>query len=85
MLMSTDPEWLSLLVQPFSLLLIPGLLVEMALSNPYTFHISGVLRWNALLYFVLFAWFLHKNRFSRSSSPAGAERVRTLSGGAGSR
>lgn len=54
MLFSTAPKWLSLIFEPISLLLLPGLVAGVVHTSPHDLEASVVL-WAALLfYFVLF-------------------------------
>ena len=48
---STLPAWISYCVQPFSMLLIPGYLVESLDHNTYAFSTHNVLAFSCLIYF----------------------------------
>jgi hypothetical protein len=54
MLFTTGPEWASLLFEPVSLLLLPGLLVGMFVSGPHDLDPHVVLNGTIVLYFLLF-------------------------------
>ena len=54
MLCTRGPEWLSLSVEPLSLLLLPGLLVGIAASGPHELDTPLILDSATLFYFGLF-------------------------------
>jgi hypothetical protein len=54
MLFSTGPEWASLIFEPVSLVLMPGLLVGMVLSGPHDLQPQVVLAGTIVFYFLLF-------------------------------
>jgi len=54
MLFSTGPEWSSLLFEPLSLVLLPGLLVGMVVSGPHDLEPEVVLNGTIVLYFLFF-------------------------------
>ena len=65
LLVGTAPRWLGLLVQPCSLLLLPGYLLECIDSNAYAFSGHSVLCTSAAFYFCLALLVL----FPRSRNP----------------
>ncbi len=54
MLLSTGPEWASLLFEPVSLLLLPGLIVGLFHSGPHDLEPHVVMNGTIVLYFLLF-------------------------------
>jgi hypothetical protein len=54
MLVSTAPEWLSLILEPLSLLFLPGLLVGIVQSGPHDLAPAVVVQASVVIYFVLF-------------------------------
>ena len=54
MLFTTGPEWASLLFEPISLLLLPGLLVGIIVSGPHDLDPHVVLQGTIILYFLFF-------------------------------
>ena len=54
MLFSTGPEWASLVFEPVSLLLLPGLLVGIIVSGPHDLDPHVVMNGTIVLYFLLF-------------------------------
>jgi hypothetical protein len=66
MLFSTGPEWQSLLFEPVSLLLLPGLLVGILVSGPHDLDPHIVLQGTIVLYFLFYwavlEWREHKRR-----------------------
>jgi hypothetical protein len=54
MLFSSGPEWTSLVFEPVSLLLLPGLLVGILYSGPHDLDPHMVLLGTILFYFLLF-------------------------------
>ena len=50
---TSAPEWLSLLLEPFSLLLLPGLVVAFATSGSHDFPPNLVIAVSAAVYLVL--------------------------------
>ena len=72
MLFSTGPEWASLLFEPVSLLLLPGLLVGLLVSGPHDLDPHVVMNGTIVLYFLVFwavlewrAWRLRRRRRRR--------------------
>ena len=66
MFLTTEPPWLSYLLEPFSFLLLPGLLIEGIPRNPYFFSMRGVVFISVLFYFLLFAHFLRPRPYPSS-------------------
>ena len=58
MFVSTAPKLVSLVVEPFSLLLMPGLVVAIVLAGPHDFTPGSVLFIAAMFYFAFFYWAL---------------------------
>ena len=58
MFVSTAPKLVSLVVEPFSLLLMPGLVVAIILAGPHDFTPGSVLFIAAMFYFAFFYWAL---------------------------
>ena len=54
---------MSLLVEPISLLLMPGLLVSLAAAGPHDYKPNLVAIWSFVFYFIFFyvatGWFVH--------------------------
>ena len=65
MFVTTAPRLVSLLVEPFSLLLMPGLIVAIALAGAHDFTPGSVVFIAAVFYFAFFYWAL-----TRLSKPA---------------
>jgi hypothetical protein len=69
MLFTTGPEWASLVFEPVSLVLMPGLLVGIVLSGPHDLDPQVVVAGTIVFYFLLFwaalewrAWRQRKRR-----------------------
>jgi len=58
MYVTSAPKIVSLLVEPFSLLLMPGLVVAVTLSGPHDFSPGSVVFIAAIFYFGFFYWAL---------------------------
>ena len=54
LLFTTGPEWASLLFEPVSLLLLPGLLVGIVLASPHDLDPHVVMNGTIVFYFLLF-------------------------------
>ena len=54
MLFTTGPEWASLIFEPVSLVLLPGLFVGMMISGPHDLDTHVVLNGTIVLYFLSF-------------------------------
>ncbi len=65
MLVTTAPKIVSLLVEPFSLFLLPGLVVAVLLAGAHDFTPGAVLFIAAIFYMAIFYWAL-----TRLSKPA---------------
>ncbi len=63
---TTAPAPVSLLAEPFSLLLTPGLLIALAIAGHHDFSPSTVLLASAIFYFVLFFAVLSRRTHTRS-------------------
>ena len=58
MYVTAAPKFVSLVAEPFSLLLMPGLLAAVLLSGPHDFNPTDVVYLAAIFYFVFFYWAL---------------------------
>ena len=58
MFVTTAPKLVSLLVEPFSLLLMPGLVVAIIIAGPHDFSPGSVVFISAVFYFAFFYWAL---------------------------
>lgn len=58
MFVTSSPKLVSLLVEPFSLLLMPGLVVAVIVAGPHDFSPLGVVSLTAAFYFGFFYWAL---------------------------
>ena len=65
MLLNTVPEWLSLLFEPLSLLLLPGLLVGVVASGPHELVPQMILDSAVVFYFGVFLTLLEFRAFRR--------------------
>ncbi len=67
---TTAPELLSLLAEPFSLLLMPGLLVSLAVAGPHDYSPNIVLLVSLACYIVFFyfvlSWIARRRRLVRA-------------------
>ncbi len=63
MLFNTAPAWLSLVFEPLSLFLLPGLLVSVAASGPHDLDAAMVIESSAVIYFVCFLAALERRAF----------------------
>ena len=72
MFVTTAPKIISLIVEPFSLLLMPGLVVAILLAGAHDFTPGSVLFVAAIFYFAFFYWALtwlsKSGRFTMPSS-----------------
>jgi hypothetical protein len=75
MLFTTGPEWASLLFEPASLVLLPGLFIGMAISGPHDLYPQVVMNGTILFYFLLFwavlEWRAWRQRRRRRRSKRG--------------
>lgn len=58
MFVTTAPKLVSLVLEPFSLLLMPGLAVSILLAGAHDFTPGSVLFLSAIFYFAFFYWVL---------------------------
>ena len=58
MYVTAAPKFVSLVAEPFSLLLMPGLVAAVILSGPHDFIPTDVVYLAAIFYFVFFYWAL---------------------------
>lgn len=56
MFVTTAPKLVSLLVEPFSLLLMPGLVAAILIAGPHDFSPGSVVFISAVFYFGFFYW-----------------------------
>lgn len=75
MLFTTGPEWASLVFEPISLVLLPGLFVGMAVSGPHDLDTHVVLNGTIVLYFFAF-WLLLELRAWRKRRRLERRRAR---------
>ncbi len=66
MYVTTAPPLVSLLVEPFSLLLLPGLVVAMIAAGPHDFTAHSVLLWSLLIYAGLSFFALRRRASART-------------------
>ena len=71
LLFATAPEWASLIFEPLSLLLMPGLGIAMALSGPHDLEPSVVVTASIVVYFLLFLGLLEWRAWRRRRIPRG--------------
>ena len=69
---TTAPKILSLIVEPFSLLLMPGLLIALAVAGQHDFSSTVVLTASACFYFMFF--FVAITRCTRAQHTSGSSR-----------
>jgi hypothetical protein len=65
MLFNTAPEWLSLIVEPLSLILLPGLCVGLAGTGPHDLEPHLVVDASVLFYFLLFLFLFQLRTWRR--------------------
>ena len=72
MYVTAAPKFVSLLIEPFSLLLMPGLVVAVILAGPHDFGPGSVVFIAAIFYCFVFWWILPRIgkavQFARSGS-----------------
>ena len=73
---TAEPKWISLLLEPLSLLLFPGVAIAMATAGRDDFSPDAVVEASAVFYLVcVYVWLLWRSRRTR---PAGQRRTGTL-------
>jgi cbb3-type cytochrome oxidase subunit 1 len=65
MLFNTAPEWISVIVEPLSLLLVPGLVAGMVESGPHSLDPSIIVDASVIFYFVVFFVFFEARAWRR--------------------
>ncbi len=75
LLFATAPAWASLIFEPLSLLLIPGLGIAMALSGPHDLEPSVVVTASIVVYFLLFFALLEARAWRRRNRAAASHTL----------
>jgi hypothetical protein len=71
---TTAPRMVSVLIEPISVLLMPGLLISLAASGAHDFSINVVVASASVLYFAFFYWALNRIARARLSQARKLER-----------
>jgi hypothetical protein len=71
MLFNTAPAWISLIFEPLSLFLLPGLAVSVSMAGPHDLNPNVVVAASVVIYFVCFLAALEYRAYRRRHTPRG--------------